>query len=138
MARRRGKPGNYLMTSDYSDVTCYRTQLKKDYWGNYGEFNLIRNLQEIAKPLNDPYPVREFRGPSYEFTDACTFEVQPQFIGNTSVPFPTNAALNTVINFNPAIPDMEVGCTFIVKGDAPSPHTWDSGGFWDVPGASWD
>lgn len=138
MARRRGRPGDYLMTSDYSGVTCYRSRLKKDYWGDWGEFNLKRNLQEISTPLNDPYPVQIFRGASYEFTDECTFETQPQFIGNTSVPFPTNAALNSVVNFYPGIGEATVGCTLIVQGNAPSPHTWDSGGFWDVPGTKWD
>lgn len=140
MARRRGRLGAYLATSDYSGCTEYRSNLVYDYWGDLGTKRevLRRNLQEINQPLNDPYPVKVYRGPSYEQVSICAFEMQPQFIGNTSVPFPTNAALNSVINFYPGIGEASIGCTFIITGMSPSPHQWDSGGFWDVPGATWD
>lgn len=113
MARRRGKPGDYLMTSDYSGVTEYASKLTKDFWGDYGEFNLKRNLQEIASPLNDPYPVPIYRGPSYEPTTACDFETQPLFIGKTNKPFPTTDATQ-ILNLDPGIGLAEIGCTFIV------------------------
>lgn len=122
--RRRGRPGDYLMTSDYDNCADYRSNLAKDYWGDYGPKNrlLLRNLQEISSPLNDPYPVKEYRGPSYEPTNACDFELFPNYIGNTLVPFnKNNNPLSTVLDFNPAIPDMSVGCTFIVQADPPFP-----------------
>lgn len=112
------------MTSDYSGVTCYRSQLKKDYWGDYGEFNLKRNLQEVSSPLNDPYPVKEFRGASYENVNPCDFELAPVFIGKTAIPFPQNSAALQSLSLNPAIPNMSVGCTFIVYPfGGPTPPT---------------
>lgn len=116
MARRNGRPGNYLMTSDYSGVTCYASELVFDYWGNKGKPNEIlkRNLQEIATPLSDPYPVPYYIGPQYEQTTACQFEIAPLFIGNTNIPFPNNTNASQVLNLNPAIPDMQIGCTFRV------------------------
>lgn len=121
MARRRGRPGDYLLTDDYSGTTTYRSRVTEDYWGNFTRFPLERNLQEIASPLNDPYPVSVFRGPQYERTDPCDFELFPRFIGKTLIPFNTNNVLSTVFNFNPAIPDMSIGCTFIVGPDTPPP-----------------
>lgn len=116
MARRKGKPGSYLMTDDYTGFTVYSDKIKKDYWNNYVVQPLKRNLQEIASPLNDPYPVPIYRGPDYEQTNACTFELQPQYIGNTRIPF-QNTELTTLLNLDPGIGDMEIGCTFIVRGD---------------------
>lgn len=114
MARRRGKPGDYLITDDYYGRTTYQSKTTTDYWGNIVEKPLIRNLQEISQPLSDPYPVNYYRGPQYEQTTACQFELQPLFIGNTNVPFPqTNAT--SIFNLDPAIPDMSVGCTFEVR-----------------------
>lgn len=117
--RRRGRPGSYLMTDDWTGCTIYKEQAKKDYWGNLSQIQLKRNLQEISQPLNDPYPVKEYRGPQYEQTDPCQFEVFPQFIGNTLVPFNTNNLLATAFNFNPSIPNMQIGCTFIVQPSSP-------------------
>lgn len=114
MARRRGRPGEHLLTSDYTGVTIYASEAKTDYWGDIGEWNLKRNLQEIATPLNDPYPVQMYRGPSYEFTDACMFELQPAFIGKTNIPFPNSMAAQ-VLNLNPSIPNMSISCTFVVS-----------------------
>lgn len=118
--RRRGRPGDYLITDDITGCTTYHSKVRKDYWNNLTEVVLKRNLQEISQPLNDPYPVKEYRGPQYEFTDACMFEMFPNTIGNTLVPFnKANNPLSSVVNFNPAIPDMEIGCTFIVQADPP-------------------
>lgn len=122
MARRNQRRGDYLMTSDYSGCTEYASRLVKDYWGSYGLPTevLTRNLQEIATPLEDPYPVKVYRGPEYEFTDACTFEQQPTYIGNTLVPFP-DTQLTQILNLHPSIPNMSVGCTLIVQPDTPFP-----------------
>lgn len=113
MARRRGKPGDYLVTDDYTGWTTYRSRAQFDYWGSLTERPLQRNLQEIAVPLNDPQPVPVYRGPQYEHTTECDFELQPQFIGRTNIPFP-NTWFTQVMGLNPAIPNMSVGCTFIV------------------------
>lgn len=116
MARRRGKPGSYLMTDDYLGVTRYSNELTQDYWGYWAKKILKRNLQEIASPLNDPYPIPIYRGPEYEQTNACDFELQPQYIGNTRIPFP-NTQITSLYNLDPGIGDMSIGCTFIVRGD---------------------
>lgn len=115
MARRYGKRGDWLATDDYTGFTTYASRLKRDYWGAYAEKPLLRNLQEIATPLNDPEPVLLYRGPNYETTLPCIAEVAPFYVGNTTVPTnPYNAAFQA-LDLSPAIPDMEVGCTFIVR-----------------------
>lgn len=116
MARRRGRPGDYLMTDDYYGTTTYRSKVTEDYWGSYSRRPLQRNLQEISQPLDDPYPVPIYRGPGYEQTNACDFELQPNYIGNTYTPFP-NTAYTNLFNLNPSIPNMSIGCTFIVAPD---------------------
>lgn len=114
MARRRGKPGSYLMADDYSGFTVYRDQLQEDYWGSYSKKVLKRNLQEISSPLGDPFPVSVFRGSFYEATTACQFEVSPLFIGKTNKPFPQNSAYAQTVNLDPGIGQATVGCTLIV------------------------
>lgn len=115
MARRNGKPGNWLVTDDYTGFTRYATEVKKDFWGQYAVSPLKRNLQEIASPLNDSEPVPFYNGPSYEYTPPCVGELAPTYVGNTNVPTnPGNMAFQ-VLNLSPAIPDMEIGCTFVVR-----------------------
>lgn len=116
MARRNQRPGDHLATSDYSGCTTYASRLVRDYWGDYGEANEIlkRNLQEIAIPLKDPYPIKLYQGPQYESTGACMFELQPTYIGKTTRPFP-NTDYTRLYVLNPSIPDMSVGCTFVVR-----------------------
>lgn len=114
MARRRGRKGDWLATDDYTGFTRYASELKVDFWGSRTVKPLLRNLQEIASPLNDPEPVSFYRGPSYEQFNPCVSETAPLYIGNTNIPTnPDNMAFQ-VLDLNPAIPDMEVGCTFIV------------------------
>lgn len=114
MARRNGRPGQYLMTDDYTGFTEYNGKLKEDYWGNYTVKPMERNLQEIASPLLDPLPVSIYRGPQYEKTDGCQFELQPTYIGRTNIPTPDSWITN-ILGLDPSIPDMAVGCTFIVR-----------------------
>lgn len=116
MARRNGRPGDYLMTSDYDGVTHYASELQTDYWGNKGTKQqiLARNLQEVATPLNDPYPVPYFIGPQYEQTTACQFESTPVFIGKTTRPFLNNSAYAQAF-LNQGIGEMSISCTFIVR-----------------------
>lgn len=114
MARRSGRKGEYLMADDYTGFTEYAGVLKQDYWGNYAKRPLQRNLQEVASPLLDPLPVYIYRGPQYEQTTPCQFELQPEFIGLTHIPTP-NSYASQVLGLNPSIPDMSVGCTFIVR-----------------------
>lgn len=114
MARRNGRPGAYLMTDDYTGFTRYASQLKRDFWGSYAQNPLKRNLQEIATPLNDPRPVPIYRGPSYEYTPACTGETAPIYVGLTNVPTnPNNMAFQT-LDLAPSLGEMVVGCTFQV------------------------
>lgn len=114
MARRSGRKGSYLMTDDYTGFTHYASDLKLDYWGSYAKSPLLRNLQEISSPLNDPQPVIIYRGPDYEYTRPCIGEIAPEFIGNTTVKTkPTNAAFYA-LNLNPSLGQMQIGCTFRV------------------------
>lgn len=87
MARRNGRPGAWLMTDDDTGFTRYNSQLKRDYWGNYAEKPLERNLQEIATALTDPYPVFPVRGPQYETVASVSALVSaPTNVGVTSIP----------------------------------------------------
>lgn len=85
MSRRGGRKGDYLMTDDYTGMTRFASQLKRDYWGAFAEKPLLRNLQEIATPLNDPQPVLDYRGPDYEASPANP-TVAPTYVGYTNVP----------------------------------------------------
>lgn len=114
MARRSGKKGDYLATDDYYGFTEYRSRLQYDYWGALVRSPLLRNLQEISSPLNDPRPVPDYRGPDYEYTRPCIGEIAPEFIGNTTIKTkPTNAAFYA-LNLNPSLGQMQIGCTFRV------------------------
>lgn len=117
MARRRGRPGSHLATDDTTGFTVYAETLQRDYWGNLTRFPLKRNLQEIASPFGDPYPVDIYRGPQYEVTDPCQFEVLPKFVGKTNRPFLENSAYAQTFNLNPGIGEMSIGCSFIVGGE---------------------
>lgn len=115
MARRGGKPGDWLATDDYTGFTEYGSALKRDYWGQYAKRPMLRNLQEIATPLDDPGPVPFYRSQNYETNQQCFAEIAPTYVGLTIVPTnPNNAAFQT-LDLDPAIPNMEIGCTFIVR-----------------------
>lgn len=115
MARRRAKLGDWLVTDDYTGFTVYASQVKKDYWGAMAVKPLKRNLQEIATPLGDPYGLPFYRASNYEYTAPCAGELAPTFVGNTTVPTNPNNMAFQVLDLSPAIPDMEIGCTFIVR-----------------------
>lgn len=114
MARRGGRKGNWLATDDLTGITCYASELKLDFWGNYTKKPLLRNLQEIATPLGDPYPVAFYTGPTYEKVDPCDLEVAPPTIGLTNIPTPNYPAIQ-IMGWNPGIGTMSVGCTLIVR-----------------------
>lgn len=115
MARRSQRRGDWLATDDYTGFTKYGSELKLDFWGSYAKKPLIRNLQEIATPLDDPGPVPFYRGPSYEVTPACVGEIAPRYVGLTTVPTNQDNMAFQALDLNPAIPDMSIGCTFIVR-----------------------
>jgi len=113
--RRRGRPGQWLATDDTTGFTRYASELRLDYWGNRTAIPLKRNLQEIASPLNDPAPVYFYRGANYEITPTCVAEVAPFTIGATGVPTNKGNMAYQILNLDPGVGDMEVGCDFIVR-----------------------
>lgn len=115
MARRNGKPGSHLVIDQYTGFTTYRERIKRDFWGAYAKRPLKRNLQDIATPLLDPYPVDVYTGSAYEqIPNTCVFETLPLYIGTTNIRTPTTGdAAQAFLNI-PAIPDQEVGCTNVV------------------------
>lgn len=114
MARRNGRKGDHLATDDYTGFTVYASKLKRDYWGGLAVKPLLRNLQEIATPLNDPRPVDIYRGPNYELTPVCIAETAPIYVGLTSVKTnPDNMAFQ-YLQLDPGLGDMIIGCTFEV------------------------
>lgn len=114
MARRNGRKGDHLACDDYTGITTYASRLKKDYWGSYAEKPLLRNLQEIATPLDDPGPVDIYRGPTYEVSVPCDYETAPLYVGHTTVRTNPNNIGVQVLDLFPVLGDMAVGCTFIV------------------------
>lgn len=115
MGRRAGRPGNWLATDDTTGFTKYGDELRLDYWGNRTAIPLKRNLQEIAQPLDDPEPIPFYRGPSYEYVPPCIAEIAPPYVGNTNVPTNPNNMAFQVLNLDPGIGDMQIGCTFEVR-----------------------
>lgn len=114
MARRSGRKGNYLGADDYTGFTEYFSDLHKDFWGAFAKKPLLRNLQEISTPLDDPQPVPNYRGPQYEYMNPCDAEVAPLYVGVTNVPTNPNNAAFQALDLDPGIGDATVGCTFIV------------------------
>lgn len=116
MARRNGRKGSYLFTDYYTDIAVYSDKVQRDYWGDYtaGKM-LLRNLQEVSVPLNDPYPVPIYSGPSYEQGVECASEIIPLFIGNTTRRTPTGSVTVQATGVNPGIGQMAIGCTFRVS-----------------------
>ena len=114
MARRSQRKGDHLATDDYTGFTVFASKLRRDYWGSLAVKPLIRNLQEISSPLNDPAPVDVYRGPNYEFTPVCVAETAPLYIGLTNIPTNQNNAAFAALDLLPAIPNMAIGCTFVV------------------------
>jgi len=114
MARRGQRKGDWLAADDYTGYTRYASKLRKDFWGAYAEKPLKRNLQEIATPLSDPRPVPFFRGANYEITPTCVAETAPLYVGNTTVPTNPNNMAFQVLNLDPGLGDMSIGCTFEV------------------------
>lgn len=109
MARRNGRPGEWLATDDYTGFTRYASELKRDYWGMYAQTPLKRNLQEIATPLSDPYPVAFYRGPNYESFDPAEAETAPVYVGETTVPTNPNNMAYQVLGLGPAAGNTGVG-----------------------------
>lgn len=112
--RRNGRKGQWLVTDDTTGFTEYSGKIRKDYWNNYTAIPLLRNLQEIATPLSDPYPVPFTRGPNYEVTEPCFADTAPLYIGTTTTPTVRTGAAFQALDLDPAIPNMVVGCTFVV------------------------
>lgn len=114
MARRAGRPGQWLATDDTTGFTKYASELRLDYWGNRTAIPLQRNLQEIATPIDDPAPVPFYRGPSYEITPTCVAETAPAYVGLTSVATNQNNMAFQVLDLDSGIGTMEISCTFRV------------------------
>lgn len=114
MARRRGRKGDYLYTDNYYGNTIYASKAKLDWWGARAKKPLLRNLQEIASPLEDPAPVPYTIGSSYETSIPCDYEVAPQYVGLTNVPTNPNNMAFQVLDLNPGVGTATIGCTFKV------------------------
>lgn len=114
MARRRQIRGNWLASDDTSGFTKFGTQLKLDYWHNRTAMPLKRNLQEVATPMEDPYPVPFYRGPQYESFNPCDAELAPLYVGLTNVRTNPNNAAIQALNLEPGVGSAIIGCTLRV------------------------
>lgn len=114
MARRGQRKGDYLMTDDYFGQTYYASELTQDFWGSWAKKPLLRNLQEISSPLDDPAPVPFYNGPTYEATPVCVGETAPLFVGLTNIRTSQTGVGVEALGLFPAIPNGAIGCNFLV------------------------
>lgn len=114
MAWRSGRKGQWLATDDNSGITHYASELREGYYGEMAKKPLLRNLQEVASPLSDPYPVSFYRGPNYEASVPCNYEIAPTYVGNTTIPTNRNNAAAQALALFPSIGTATIGCTFRV------------------------
>jgi hypothetical protein len=114
MARRGGKPGQWLAIDQYTGMTRYASQLKRDRWGSYAVKPLLYNPQEQASPLNDPQPVALYTGSAYEQYDVCDIQLAPRYVGNTTVLTSNQNMAMQVMGYQDGIPNMEISCNFEV------------------------
>lgn len=115
MARRHGKKGDWLGTDEITGRTVWGSQLKRGYYGELAVKPFVRNLQEIASPLDDPAPVPVYSGPQYEITPVCVSETAPIYVGNTTVRTNVNNAAAQALNLSPSIGTMKIGCSFVIR-----------------------
>ena len=114
MARRHGRPGDWLATDDLTGRTVYGSQLKKGYYGEMAVRPFKRNLQEIAIGLDDPQPVPFYSGPQYEATEVCIADTAPLYVGTTTIRTNPNNAAFQALQLDPGIGSASIGCTFEV------------------------
>ena len=102
------------MSDDYTGMTHYASELRRDYCGAWAKKPLKRNLQEVASPLNDPQPVDPYRGPTYEASGTCLGDVAPTYVGLTNVRTSiSNMAYQVLIDGG--IGSWAIGCNFEVQ-----------------------
>lgn len=115
MARRNQRKGSWLATDDLTGFTVHADKLRLGYYGEMSVKPFERNWQEVAMPLNDPRPVSFFRAPNYENTSGCPGATAPKYVGVTSVLTRLTGPAVPALNLDPAIPDMAIGCSFVVR-----------------------
>ena len=111
MSIRRGfRRGRNLVIDEESGLTRYSDQITKDYYGRiitkkYADW---AHPQDFVRAKNDPFIPQFINAPTP--TGHVCVSVD-QFIGNTNIPSPQNPLRGM---FELEIPDMEIGCSFIV------------------------
>jgi len=108
--KRKQKPGDWLVECAETGVVDFASRMRKRWDGLY--------VREIAyEPKHPQYLLHrrkeEIVGIIREITPTTIAEVvSPVFVGLTNVPAPQGAAYHL---YDLAIPDMEIGRTFIVR-----------------------
>lgn len=109
--RNRHRVGDYLMQDDESGFVHYRSQMRRIWNGTYRRADQFetRQPQEFVYARNDPRALRHVRPePDVILPDNFVSSV----VGATTVPAPTGPATHI---FDPAIPDMVIGTSFIIR-----------------------
>jgi len=110
--RKKHRVGDYLVRDEITGIVRYRSEVTEQGWnGLIVEKRLAegRHPQERIQALNDPQGLH--------LTNASEdlplgMPVAPIFIGATDIAFPEGPAYHL---YDPAIGDMSVGFTFIVR-----------------------
>lgn len=88
MIRNTHKIGDHLMVDDESGIVHYASEMVQIWDGSWRHKSNWepRHPQEFVKAKKDPYPIKNVRP---DATYPVPQNVLPEFIGNTSIPFPT-------------------------------------------------
>lgn len=108
--RNRFRIGDYLVRDDESGIVRYRSQMTERWDGAMVSPKSweTRHPQEFVEALNDPQALTDIR-PDEAVPVAAN--VEPVFIGATTVPTPTGPATHL---FQPGIGSAVIGLTFQV------------------------
>lgn len=112
MIRNSHRPGRYLMVDDESGLTYYDDEMVRQWDGAFVHIKNVetRHPQEFVKARSDPRPLKHVR-PAAEVS--AVPNVVTTFVGSAgTVRAPYGPAAHL---FDPAIPDMAVGTSFIVR-----------------------
>ena len=112
MIRNRHKIGDYLMVSDESGFTFYKSEMVERWdgaWVHHSETE-PRHPQDFVRAKNDPIALKIIR-PATAVSAACA-HYWDLFVVGTTVETPRGPADHL---FNLGVGEAEIGCNFVVR-----------------------
>lgn len=108
------KKGDWLVIDEESGLTEYASKVVKDAYYKYVNKNYAdpkHPSEFVRNSTNDPHPLPFTSLPDRDFEVTVLL---PDFVGNTTIPSPTNGAASHLY-ITPGIGQMAVGSTFIIR-----------------------